>query len=206
MTAGKIRFDIRQNARAILATMLALLALNALALAFLVRPKVRDFRIVEEESMPRMERLRQRTEEVTQKEAFLAALDRAEVDLQTMRTEVLATKPQRLVQVTLELARLAEQFNIKLERVQYENTELEAEGLERLAMVVPLEAGYRNLRQFIQAVESSEEFLVIERVALDQAKDGGVLLQLQITLATYFDAPHILRDRAVRRTGRGGGA
>jgi len=61
---------------------------------------------------------------------------------------------------------------------------------------VPLEGGYHNLRGFIQAVESSSQFLVIERVVLVRSKEGGVLLQLNITLATYFDAPELRRARA----------
>ncbi len=68
------------------------------------------------------------------------------------------------------------------------------QGLERFAMVVPLQGGYANLRHFIQAVESSDKFLVVERVAIDRAKDGGVLLQMNITLATYFDASGLLDD------------
>jgi hypothetical protein len=201
--ATKLRFDIRQNGRTILAVMLALLALNAIVLAVVVRPKVRDYRIVEEESKPRLERLKERTREVTEREEFLAALNQAETDLETMRTEVLATKATRLVEAQLKVAELAEQFNIQLRRVNFDNEELEDEGLERVAWVVPLEAGYSNLRRFIQAVEGSGEFLVIERVALDRARDGGSLLQLQITLATYFDAPHLLDQRDARRGRRG---
>ena len=56
-------------------------------------------------------------------------------------------------------------------------------------MTVPLEGGYANLRRFLQAVEVSDKFLVVERVALGEGKRGGAMLQLSITLATYFDAP-----------------
>ena len=56
-------------------------------------------------------------------------------------------------------------------------------------MIVPLQGGYAALRQFLNAVEESDKFLLVERVVLAQGQDGGVLLQLNITLTTYFDAP-----------------
>ena len=56
-------------------------------------------------------------------------------------------------------------------------------------ITVPLEGGYSALRRFLQAVEHSSKFLLVERVALGKGKEGGVLLQLNITLATYFNAP-----------------
>jgi Tfp pilus assembly protein PilO len=74
-----------------------------------------------------------------------------------------------------------------------------------MTMVVPLEGGYANLRKFLQAVESSSKFLVIEQVALAQGHEGGAILQLNIALATYFDDPEAraslgYRRRAAKRT------
>ena len=67
------------------------------------------------------------------------------------------------------------------------------EKLDRLVITVPLEGGYVSLRNFLRAVEHSSKFLLVERVALGKGKEGGVLLQLNITLATYFNAPeHML--------------
>ena len=69
-------------------------------------------------------------------------------------------------------------------------------------MIVPLEGGYQNLRSFIQAVESSEQFIVVERVQLGRSNEGGVMLQLNITLATYFDAPELRKQRGETRAPR----
>jgi Tfp pilus assembly protein PilO len=77
--------------------------------------------------------------------------------------------------------------------VQYENEQLDNGALERFAIVVPLAGGYAALRKFIQSVESSDSFLVIERVALDAGKSSDVL-ELKITLATYFIAPEANLD------------
>ncbi len=54
----------------------------------------------------------------------------------------------------------------------YDNEMLVDEELDRLVMTVPLEGGYANLRQFLQAVEKSDKFLVVERVALAEGQRG----------------------------------
>ena len=86
-------------------------------------------------------------------------------------------------------------FSIDLESVSFASEPLYKEDLDRLVMVVPLEGGYTNLRKFLQAVEESDKFLLVERVALAEGREGGVMLQLNITLATYFDLPEELRQR-----------
>jgi Tfp pilus assembly protein PilO len=98
-----------------------------------------------------------------------------------------------MIGVQLEVARLAREFGIALDRVQYENQIIDNGALERFGIVVPLSGGYTNLRKFIHAVESSENFLVIERVALGQGKSADVI-ELNITLATYFIAPDAKLD------------
>ena len=204
MLPRRPRFDVRQMARQILALYLALLAVNVLVYAVLVRPRARSVRQIRAESQPSRERLKEREAEVKGREDALAALDRAKADLEKLRRDVLSSRDRRMIEVQLELAQLARQFGINLQRVQYENKKLEEEGLERFAMVVPLSGGYSNLRKFLQAVETSDKFLVIEQVALATGHEGGALIDLSITLATYFDDPgaraaQASKRRAVRR-------
>ena len=129
----------------------------------------------------------------------------AELDLRRLRQEVLARREDRMIEVQLELKKLADQFSIDLDSVTFDNELLHDEELDKLVMVVPLEGGYANLRRFLQAVESSDKFLVVERVALGEGKHGGVMLQLSISLATYFDGPlELKRVNERERRGRRG--
>jgi Tfp pilus assembly protein PilO len=203
MPPRKFRFDIRQAGRRILTVYLALLVANVLGYAVLVRPRARAYSELVAESGPRRESLRQREAEVKEREDFLAALDKAKADLEALRRDVLSTRDRRMIDVQFELARLARQFGINSQRVQYENKRLEEEGLERFAMVVPLAGGYGNLRKFLQAVEESSRFLVIEQVGLATGPEGGAILELNITLATYFDDPASRASRAAKRKGPG---
>lgn len=193
MSGRRFKFDIRQAGKPLVTVLVCWLVLCVGFYAFLVRPKVSQYRSLATRSGPQFQELKQRRDMVEARESFLKALETAEADMVRLREEVLATREQRVVEVHAEVHRLCEQFNIDLESVSYSNDLLMEEELDKEVMTVPLQGGYANLRRFIQAVESSDKFLIVERVALDENKEGGVLLQLSITLATYFDLPEELK-------------
>lgn len=189
MTARRFKFDIRQAGPRILIVLLALAALNVGFYLLLTRPKMREYSGLVVGSQPQFTRLDDRRREVESRERFLEALQKAQQDLRRLREEVLSTRQRRMVEVQSELASLCGRFSIDLQSVTFENDVLEKENLDKLIMIVPLQGNYANLRRFLQAVESSEKFLLVEQVALAEAKLGGVMLELHVTLATYFDAP-----------------
>jgi Tfp pilus assembly protein PilO len=112
---------------------------------------------------------------------------------------VLSTREERLVEVHREVADIANEFSIDLNTVSFSNELLVDEELDRLTIAVPLEGGYVNLRKFLQAVENSEKFLIVERVGLARGKQGGSLLDLNINMATYFTAPEDVVQRKHER-------
>ena len=194
MSAKLRRFDIRQAGTPILIALLLGFAVNAGVYFLVVRPAALEYRAIADENSPLNEELEELQAVVDKRESYLEALAKAERDLQYIRDEVLSTKAQRMIEVQAERDSLCRQFNIDVDTVDYDHNLLMREELDVLRMVVPLQGGYATLRQFLQAVESSSNFLLIERVALGQGKDGGVQLQLSITLTTYFDAPeHMIR-------------
>ncbi len=191
MQFRKLRFDLRQAGKQALVLYSIVLALNVLFYALVVRPRALEYRRLSTASEPQVKKLQEREKFVRGREEYLAALSRAQSELDRLRKDVLSTRERRMIEVQQELSRLATEFNINLQQVRYVNELLPDEGMERFAMVVPLEGGYANLRKFIQSVEDSDKFLVIEQVALGTGKEGGVMLQLNITLATYFDDPEL---------------
>lgn len=198
---GKLRFDVRQAGRFLLTAYLAALAANALVYVVLVRPRGQALREMLDEGGTGQARVEAREAEVVASETYVAALEKATEDLETLRTGVLSTRERRMIEVQLELARIAKQFGINLQRVKYENEILEDGAIERFAMVVPLEGGYASLRKFLRAVEDSDKFLVIEQVGLATARDGGALIELNITLATYFSDEWLLGAPGAGRRG-----
>jgi len=193
-------FDLRRGGRKILIGIGVLAALNAVFFILFVQPTVDASRGLENVQEP-FQKLNERRAVVEKHEAFLEALARAEDDLQSLRGEILSTRNQRLVEVHAELASLCDRFGIGLETVSYDNQMLLDEELDRHVMSVPLQGNYQNLRKFLQAVETSDKFLVVEGVSLVTGKEGGVGLSLTIHLATYFTAPEdlVARRRTLRR-------
>lgn len=190
MTARRFKFDIRQAGNRILAVLLVLLAFNLAFYLLATRPKVREYSGMTVDNAPRLQELERRKRAVEAREGYLDDLRKAKSDLRLLREEVLSTRGQRMVEVQKELEALCGRFGINIDSVTLEHDLLQSENLDKMIMVVPLQGNYANLRNFLQAVESSEKFLLVERVALAEGKQGGVLLELNITLATYFDAPH----------------
>jgi hypothetical protein len=189
MRARLLRFDIRRAGRTLLIVFGGLVVVNLVFYVLMTRPQMNEFDALNTKSSPQIEALKKYEAAVTAKEEFLLALQKAQSDLEFLKTDVLSTRPRRMISVQAELEQLTNSFQINLEQVQYENENLPEEGLVRFAMVVPLQGGYQNLRNFLSAVEESDKFLVIERVALGTGPEGGVILQLNITLATYFELP-----------------
>lgn len=188
MNAPASRFDIRAASGRIALVLGALLLANVAVSIVLVRPKVAEYRQLTDQTGPHMQVVKTRERDVKGVETYSTSLTKARDDMKHLAEDVLSTRQRRMIGVQLEVARLVKEFGIALDRVQYENQSLDNGALERFGIVVPLAGGYTNLRKFIQAVESSENFLVIEKVALDQGKSQD-LLELDITLATYFIAP-----------------
>jgi Tfp pilus assembly protein PilO len=205
MTSRRIKFDIRQAGKGIFIVLLAWLVLNTGFYLMATRPKVRAYRSLMEGSEPQLQALERRKKEVEARESYLEALKQAEQYLKQLRQEVLSTRRERMVDVQRELENLCGQFNIDFNSVTYDSELLPGQELDKMIMVVPLQGNYASLRKFLQAVEDSDKFLLVERVALAEGKEGGVMLQLSITLATYFNAPLRTEQAATvqRRPGDG---
>jgi Tfp pilus assembly protein PilO len=204
MTRRAARLDIRQAGRQVFIALGVLAALNVVFYLTLAQPTVQEYRRLSEEREP-FQRLTERRDVVEDHEEFLAAVRQAGTDLGALQEEILSTRNERLVEVQEELAALCEQFNIDLDSVSSGSEMLLDEELDRFSMNVPLEGNYANLREFLQAVEQSDKFLVVERVSLARGKEGGSALGLSIALATYFTAPEgvLERKRTLgRRRGR----
>jgi hypothetical protein len=200
MTRRLPRLDIRQTGRKVWIALGVLAAVNVVFFVAIVQPAVREQAQLSEQREP-FQKFNRHKVVVERHEGFLDAVRQADLDLNGLREEILSTRNERMVQVQQELARLCEQFNIDLNMVNVCSEDLLGEELDRFSMTVPLEGGYPNLRKFLQAVEQSEQFFVVERVSLARGKAGGKLLSLNIILATYFTAPEELvrRSRALGR-------
>src|SRR4029077_5705871 len=159
MTARRPRFDVRAASGTILLTRAALLLANAAFSILYVRPKAARYRQLTDLSSPQLQVVKAREQEVVAKESYRTALVKARDDMKHLAGDVLSTRQRRMIGVQLEIAKLAREFGIALDRALHEQAAVDEGALERFAIVVPLSGGYANLRKFIQSVESSDNFL-----------------------------------------------
>ena len=171
MIAKKPRFDVRESSGIIFLLLGVLLLANVVVSVIVIRPKLVRYRQLTDLSSPQLQVVATREKDVVEKEDHRKALEKARDDMKHLAGDVLSTRQRRMIGVQLEVAKLAREYGIALDRVQYVNEPLDNGALERFAIVVPLAGGYSNLRKFIQSVESSDNFLVIEKVALGERQD-----------------------------------
>ena len=178
--------DIREKAPLLAAVLLVGLAANAVV-AFLVNlprsEKAASLRAADSEFHETLVRRRQKVEGLRREYERIVGGRRS---LETFYDEVLSTKRQRMVAVQKEIRDIAAKFNINPETITYSRDIFKKDPIVKFSAVLPLTGSYENLRAFINAVENSENFLIIEGINLTDSKEGGVILSLNITIATYF--------------------
>ena len=94
-----------------------------------------------------------------------------------------------------ELQDLAGSLTVERGAVDYDYELLPQFGLRHFTLSVPVEGAYRDIRRFINDIERSQYFLILDRVNLSaerEAVSGGNLL-LNFQLSTY------LRDEEIKQ-------
>ena len=117
MNWSQLRFDIRQASRKIVYVLAAVAAVNAIFYAAFTRPAVAEYQRLELTTRPDFEELRNLETAVERLEGYRDGVHRAEVDLATLRDEILSTRNKRLVDVQAEIADPCDEFSIALETV-----------------------------------------------------------------------------------------
>ena len=125
----------------------------------------------------------------------LQALQKAQKDLDVIYTQVLAQKKVGVTAIRQELQDLAGSLTVERGAVDYDYELLPQFGLRHFTLSVPVEGAYRDIRRFINDIERSQYFLILDRVNLSaerEAVSGGNLL-LNFQLSTY------LRDEEIKQ-------
>jgi len=192
-------FDIRRESGTIIFVLIAAFALNILFFLFFTRPAVSSYRYLNADNNPTLRALDQKRSAAKDLEERLDRIDSTERNIKEMYEDIFGTKDQKMIEIQLEIVSIANQFGINPESVAYESDDMEDEGVERFTVSIPLTGTYANLRQFINKIENSRNFLIIDRIFLRTAKEGGMTLQLNIQLSTFFNAPHLAEMRKLYR-------
>lgn len=86
------------------------------------------------------------------------------------------------------LNELAEGADLILERSTMASDQIRGSNLGQFTATYVLRGDYRNIRRFIHALETAEEFLILDNVALSQGGDGEGELIVNMEVSTYYRA------------------
>jgi Tfp pilus assembly protein PilO len=123
--------------------------------------------------------------------------------LETFYSEVLGKRSEKLTSILKERHDISGQFGIVPEYVRYMGEPVQRVPLEKFSMSFPLEGTYESLRFFINTLENSRNFFIIEDIELDSSSGNRQELSMRITVSTFFHGKKVYeRDEEARVAAR----
>jgi Tfp pilus assembly protein PilO len=83
-----------------------------------------------------------------------------------------------------DLTHIAEKSGLHATSVNFKQRELEKRGVSEVGITALVEGDYASLVRFINGIERSENFYLVDSLSMASGASGGVKLNLQ--LRTYF--------------------
>ena len=161
--------------------------LNIAAYLFVVRPLAVKSAGVADRTIAARQALTLAERDLAAARALVTGTSRADEELATFYEQVLPADQNSARRVTyLSLYHLARKMNVKfLDRKTEVETPKRDARVGRWKIRTELQGDYENLRQFIYALESAPEFVIIDDVTLSQ-NDAAKPLTLTIELSSYY--------------------
>ena len=169
---------------------LALVALaNIVLFAVLVFPLQRQVARAELDAREQHQHLNAARFDLKTAKATVTGKARADSELRRFYKDVLPADQGVARRITYtRLAQLARQANVKLEHGTNAVSQEKGSALSKLTTTYTLTGEYRAVRNFIYALETAPEFIVLENVGLSSAGEQGQTrgLAMNLEIATYF--------------------
>jgi len=165
---------------------LVALVANLLILSIFTLPRERWLRKLESRATALGLRIEKGKEELAQRREKESRLKELRRQVESFYSEILRRKEEGLVDILGEVEGLAKKFRVQKENINYHHEIIEEDKVILFEITFPLRGSYANLRRFINQIENSRYFLVIDRVELSNPEEKGDNLKLNIKLSTYF--------------------
>ena len=161
--------------------------LNIAAYLFVVRPLALKSAGVADRAIAARQALTLAERDLAAARALVTGTSRADEELATFYEQVLPPDQNSARRLTyLSIYHLARKMNVKfLDRKTEVETPKRDARVGRWKIRTELQGDYENLRQFIYALESAPEFVIIDDVTLSQ-NDAAKPLTLTIELSSYY--------------------
>ena len=178
---------VLKEQRRYLVPLAVVLAVNIGVLAAVVYPL--DARVADASSRAAAaETARRRAQqEFAAAQAVATGKVRAESELKTFYGQVLPVSLSAANRATyLPIAQSVRKNNLRMARWASQPATIRESDLEKLEITFTVEGGYEDIRRFIYDVETAPAFVVIDSLEIEQGRDAGKPVVLQLGLSTYF--------------------
>lgn len=124
-------------------------------------------------------------------EEFLDRVETNRENIALLHREYFSTEAERFTRVVQEVKQLARDAGLNPTSYSYPQNDIEDWDLSRREIVFHVEGTYDQLRTFINFLELTEQFLILEKVALSESgvHKSNPTLGISLTLSTVFVAP-----------------
>lgn len=188
MSLTKRIFRERQR---IVLPVLGFLVANIAVLAFVVWPLQREVDGAESSRLEALMRLNSARNSEQAARAMHTSRDRAETELKSFYSEVLPADFNRATNLTsFWLKNVADRSNIRFKAGSWEPKPIRDSQLVKVTGTVTLLGEYNNIQKFLYEIETAEQFIIIEDVALSQpSATGDGPIELALSVSTFFKNP-----------------
>ncbi len=170
--------------RRLLVPLLLLLGLNLLTFGVYTLPRTLQERSIATRARLLREQIqgeRQRAEQVRQR---AAVLDANAKDTERFYREIVGKRSERLVPLLKEIEGTAQSLGLGTRQSSFNPESLRDARLVRFVITMPLSGTYRQLVSFLDRLERSRQFLIVEQLRLHERQGKGA--DLSVMLSTYF--------------------
>lgn len=188
MSTSQIR-RVLQEKRAFIWPLVVLLLANLIGFLAAIRPLARRVAAADARAAAAAAELAAARREEEQARRTVAGKARAEGDLDRFYREILPADHTAARRLTYpRLAELAQVHGLRFTHRRFAVDRDRGSRLERLEAEMALEGAYADMRDLIDEIETSPEFVVITGIELAQRQSANEPLQLTLRLATYYRA------------------
>lgn len=190
MTLVQFSRRIFEERKGVLLPLVGVVVANLIALVVVVVPLRTSVALAQSEATQATLDLGAARREEREVEQARTSKETADRDLRTFYTTVLPRDlPTAQKTMNLWVTEAARDAGLEFQGSQFDWSEIRDSRLSRAFARITLEGSYASLRRFLHAMESAEEFVVVESVELvqqaDQTAPSGAL-EVSLVVATYF--------------------
>lgn len=140
------------------------------------------------------EEIKKLESKVAEKEKEVKIFNDSKNAIETLKNNIFLKRSERFVEFQQEISKIISEAGMSSEKYGYKYTlvpkDMEKEkwkdGFVEVAMVLPLQGTYPQIKKLISLLEQSGHFITIEGIDISQTTQGVSLLDFKIGIKTYF--------------------